>query len=165
MAYSIMHFVTDDHFCVRIFTTDDHFQIAMYLPVWLPRYGWPLKNSPSHCSCGQPSWTSIEHTLTCKTGGFPVVRHNHVRDITTMLHCHGVITEPHLQLLSASPCLIAWPLTKTVLDLMSQCMDSGEDHLFEKALVYVRAIKLSVMVPFHSYNILASMCKKRTGRQ
>ena len=48
------------------------------------RYGWPFHNSPSHCSCRQPF--SIEHALTCKTGGFPAVRHNEVRDITaTML--------------------------------------------------------------------------------
>ena len=62
------------------------------------RYGWPLQNSPSHCSCGQPF--SVEHALTCKTGGFPAVRHNEVRDITAMLLteiCHGVTTEPHLQ--------------------------------------------------------------------
>ena len=44
------------------------------------RYGWSLQNSPSHCSCGQPF--SVEHALTCKTGGFPAVRHNEVRDIT-----------------------------------------------------------------------------------
>ena len=47
------------------------------------RYGWPLQNSPSHCSCGQPF--SVEHALTCKTGGFPAVRHNEVRDITATL--------------------------------------------------------------------------------
>ena len=46
------------------------------------RYGWPLHNSPYHCSCGQPF--SIEHALTCKTGGFPAVRHNEVR-----YHCHN----------------------------------------------------------------------------
>jgi len=54
------------------------------------RYGWPLQNSPSHCTCGQPF--SIEHALTCKTGGFPAVRHNEVRDITATLLtevCHG----------------------------------------------------------------------------
>ena len=65
------------------------------------RYGWPLQNSPSHCSCGQPF--SVEHALTCKTGGFPAVRHNEVRDITATLLtevCHGVTTEPHLQPLS-----------------------------------------------------------------
>ena len=62
------------------------------------RYGWPIHNSPSHCSCGQQF--SVEHALTCKTGGFPAVRHNEVRDITATLLtevCHGVTTEPHLQ--------------------------------------------------------------------
>ena len=65
------------------------------------RYGWPLQNSPSHCSCGQPF--SVEHALTCKTGGFPAVRHNEVRDITATLLtevCHRVTTSPHLQPLS-----------------------------------------------------------------
>ena len=65
------------------------------------RYGWPFNNSPSHCSCGQPF--SVEHALTCKTEGFPAVRHNEVRDITATLLaevCHGVTTEPHLQPLS-----------------------------------------------------------------
>jgi hypothetical protein len=65
------------------------------------RYNWPLQNQPSHCSCSQPF--SIEHALTCKTGGFPAVRHNEVRDITASLLsevCHGVTTEPHLQSLS-----------------------------------------------------------------
>ena len=65
------------------------------------RYNWPLQNQPSHCSCSQPF--SIEHALTCKTGGFPAVRHNEVRDITAALLsevCHGVATEPHLQSLS-----------------------------------------------------------------
>ena len=60
------------------------------------RHGWPLQNSPSHCSCRQPF--TVEHALTCKTGGFPAVRHNEVRDITATLLtevCHGVTTEPH----------------------------------------------------------------------
>ena len=46
-----------------------------------------------------PKPFSIEHALTCKTGGFPAVRHNKVRDITaTMLTevCHGVTTEQPL---------------------------------------------------------------------
>ena len=46
---------------------------------------------------------SVEHTLTCKTGGFKAVRHNEVRDITATLLTevgHGVTTEPHLQPLS-----------------------------------------------------------------
>ena len=62
------------------------------------RYGWPLNNLPSHCSCGQSF--SVEYALTRKTGGFPAVRHNEMRDITATLLsevCHGVTTEPHLQ--------------------------------------------------------------------
>ena len=38
-----------------------------------------------------------------KTGGFPAVRHNEVRDITASMLtevCHGVATELHLQLLT-----------------------------------------------------------------
>ena len=43
------------------------------------RYGWPVHNSPSHCSCGQQF--SVEHALTCKTGGFPVVRQGRIQDL------------------------------------------------------------------------------------
>ena len=62
------------------------------------RNGWSLQNPPSHCTCGYPF--SIDHALTCKTGGFPAIRHNEVRDITASLLsevCHGVTIEPHLQ--------------------------------------------------------------------
>ena len=65
------------------------------------RYCWPLENLPSHCSCGHQF--SIEHALSCPTGGFPSIRHNEVRDLTASLLtevCHGVSTEPHLQSLS-----------------------------------------------------------------
>ena len=46
---------------------------------------------------------SVEHALTCKTGGFLAVRHNEERDITTTLLSkvfHRVTIEPHLQPLS-----------------------------------------------------------------
>ena len=62
------------------------------------RYDWALENSPSHCSCGHQF--SVEHALSCPTGGFPSIRHNEVRDMTASLLtevCHGVSTEPHLQ--------------------------------------------------------------------
>ena len=62
------------------------------------RYNWPLKKTPSHCCCGQHF--SVEHALSCPTGGFPSIRHNEVRDLTVQLLsevCHGVSTEPHLQ--------------------------------------------------------------------
>ena len=65
------------------------------------RYGWTLTNQPSHCNCGQTF--SIEHALSCKTGGYPALRHNEVRDITASWLtevCHGVAIEPHLQSLT-----------------------------------------------------------------
>ena len=65
------------------------------------RYGWPLKNTPSQCICGHQF--SIDHVLSCPTGGFPSLRHNEIRDLTADFLtevCHGVTTEPHLQALN-----------------------------------------------------------------
>jgi len=53
---------------------------------------------PTTCSCGK-SFT-IEHVLSCVKGGFPSIRHNEIRDVTSTLLsevCHDVATEPHLQ--------------------------------------------------------------------
>ena len=73
--------------------------ISQHFEMLLPlRYDWSIKNSPSHCVCGHSF--SIDHSLSCPTGGFPSIRHNEIRDITTSLLsevCHGVSTEPHLQ--------------------------------------------------------------------
>ena len=46
------------------------------------RYNWPLNNQPSQCNCGHSF--SIDHALSCSTGGFPSIRHNEVRDITCL---------------------------------------------------------------------------------
>ena len=65
------------------------------------RYGWPLHNTPSTCSCG--SCFSVEHALSCPKGGYPSIRHNEIRDFTAYLLtevCHNVAVEPHLQPLS-----------------------------------------------------------------
>ena len=65
------------------------------------RYGWPLSRTPSHCACGK--FFSVEHALSCPRGGFPIIRHNELRDLTASLLtevCHDVRTEPDLQPLS-----------------------------------------------------------------
>ena len=65
------------------------------------RYGWPLDNLPDSCACGSPF--SVAHGMSCLTGGYSVVRHNHVRDyLAAQLQtvCPAVDTEP---LLSAIP--------------------------------------------------------------
>ena len=65
------------------------------------RYGWPPSHTPMFCECGT-SFT-VEHVLSCPRGGFPIVRHNEIRDVTANLLtevCHDVRSEPELQPLS-----------------------------------------------------------------
>jgi hypothetical protein len=62
------------------------------------RYGWPPSHIPAHCDCGVTF--SVQHALSCPRGGFPMVRHNEIRDITANLLtevCHDVQIEPCLQ--------------------------------------------------------------------
>lgn len=62
------------------------------------RYGWSLTRTPSNCSCGTKF--SVEHALSCSKGGFPIIRHNEIRDLTANLLtevCHEVSVEPDLQ--------------------------------------------------------------------
>ena len=59
------------------------------------RYGWQPSSS---CACGANF--SVEHALSCPKGGFPIVRHNEIRDLTANLLtevCHDVCVEPTLQ--------------------------------------------------------------------
>ena len=61
------------------------------------RYGWPVEGLPNICACGKPN--DVNHTMTCKKGGFVCIRHDEVRDLTaSMLRevCHDVSTEPTL---------------------------------------------------------------------
>ena len=60
--------------------------------------GNPTVYPHATCACGQ-SFT-VDHTLSCNRGGFPILRHNELRDLTGELLsqvCHNVSTEPHLQ--------------------------------------------------------------------
>ncbi|XP_062508484.1 uncharacterized protein LOC134184756 [Corticium candelabrum] len=62
------------------------------------RYGWHPSNLPDICPCG--SKFSVDHSLSCPTGGYPSIRHNEVRDLFTNLLtevCHDVHKEPVLQ--------------------------------------------------------------------
>jgi hypothetical protein len=65
------------------------------------RYGWKPDGLPTTCACGRSF--SVEHALSCNPGGFPILRHNELRDLTGELLsqvCHNVSTDPHLQPLS-----------------------------------------------------------------
>ena len=62
------------------------------------RYGWQPSLLPSHCTCG--SLYTVEHAMNCPSGGFPSIRHNEVRNLTSAFLseiCHNVHTEPTLQ--------------------------------------------------------------------
>ena len=89
--------VIGDHALIRVCLEPGEFKDAIAL-----RYNLPLQQTPSHCKCGHIF--SVEHALSCATGGYPSIRHNEVRDlIASMLKdvCHDVQIEPHLQPLSA----------------------------------------------------------------
>ena len=65
------------------------------------RYGWEPSLLPSHCVCGEVF--SSNHALSCPSGGFLIVRHNEIRDLTAGLLkevCNDVEIEPRLQPLS-----------------------------------------------------------------
>ena len=65
------------------------------------RYGWPLRYTPSTCSCG--STFEVDHMLTCKCGGYLTQRHNEIRDLTAKLLSEtssNVVAEPCLQMIT-----------------------------------------------------------------
>jgi len=62
------------------------------------RYGWDPIRLPDHCPCGVKF--SVEHAFSCPRGGFPIIRHNEIRDLTASLLtevCTEVQVEPTLQ--------------------------------------------------------------------
>ena len=64
-------------------------------------YGWPISRLPSLCSCG--AQYDLQHSISCKKGGFVTIRHNNLRNITAQLlnHvCNDVRIEPSLQSLT-----------------------------------------------------------------
>ena len=79
------------------------------------QYGWQPSLVPSTCACG--SNFSVEHALSYPKGGFPILRHNEVRDFTATLMsevCHDVCVEPTLQ-----------PITGEVLSHATAITDEG----------------------------------------
>ena len=61
------------------------------------RYGWKIPNTPLFCGCKQKN--SVDHALTCMTGGYVSMRHDRVRDFEASLLksvCKDVRTEPEL---------------------------------------------------------------------
>ena len=72
------------------------FRDALFL-----RYEWLPSGVLSECVSGKAFL--VEHALLCTRGGFPTLRHNEVRDLTTSLLtevCFNVAIEPKIQHLS-----------------------------------------------------------------
>ena len=47
------------------------------------RYGWEISKLLTTCPCG--SKIDIQHSLSCKNGGFVAIRHNELRDLTAKI--------------------------------------------------------------------------------
>ena len=61
------------------------------------RYGWKIPGMPAHCACG--SVNSVEHSLSCKEGGYVTMRHNKIRDTEASIMqevAYNVQVEPPL---------------------------------------------------------------------
>ena len=62
------------------------------------RYGWRPHGMPAVCICGKQN--DISHALSCTRGGYVIIRHNEIRDVTaTLLQevTSSVEVEPILQ--------------------------------------------------------------------
>ena len=61
------------------------------------RYGWKINGVPDTCACGLEN--DVDHALTCKRGGYVIMRHNALRNAEAALLkevCHDVRLEPEL---------------------------------------------------------------------
>ena len=61
------------------------------------RYGWRIKNMPLYCACAKKN--DIDHSLSCKLGGYVIFRHDRIRDTTAEILkeiCRDVRIEPEL---------------------------------------------------------------------
>ena len=72
------------------------------------RYTWHSLHTSTTCGCGAK--VSIEHTLSCRKGGFPSIRDNKIRDLTANLlfqMCNDISIERAVQRVSGElslPC-------------------------------------------------------------
>ena len=98
----------DDH---DLFLHKGAFRDALVL-----RYGWQLQHLPDRCACCGAF--SVDHAMACKISGFPIHRHNEIRDFTADCLrevCPDVEVESQLQ-----------PLTTESLALRSARIADGD---------------------------------------
>ena len=126
------------------------------------RYGWEPKGLASHCICGKPF--GVKHALSRPTVGFPIIRHNELRDITASLMtevCHGIAVEPTLQTLSGEEMVESSAITTDDARVDIKATDLGGDQK-QRAFFDVK-----VFNPFaKSYrDIPLTKCYKRCEQQ
>ena len=101
------------------------------------RYNWQPDHLPSHCPCGQAF--SVDHALSCSTGGYSVLRHNELRNFTASILqevCHDVALEPPLRPLDGEQLPRSANLTKEArLDISAR---GFWDDRFARCLFDVR---------------------------
>ena len=74
-----------------------HLNKQHFLDAICMRYDLPISDAPRSCSCGEAY--SVNHCLTCKSGGYVILRYTTVRDtIKDLLNeiCKDVCVEPPL---------------------------------------------------------------------
>ena len=134
------------------FLNKGEFRDALHL-----RYGWDIWNAPQSCICGYSF--SVDHALTCKRGGFPILRHNEIRDLTAKLLsevCHCVATDPPLQPLSGE----TFSYRSAIVDA-EECLDIKACsfwNLAHNAYFDVRVFHPNA--PCYRSRDLASVCKQ-----
>jgi len=127
------------------------------------QYGWQPSHLPSHCICGQHF--TVEHALICTHGGFPLIRHNELRDMTAGFLtevCHIFGIEPPLQ-----------PLTGEHLTLGSAnrkdgaCLDISADNFLGRDQNQAFFIDIRVFSPFmqNHQNTFLSQCYKKNEQE
>ena len=107
------------------------------------RYNWSPQQVPSTCGCGTKF--SVEHAVSCPKGGFPLLRHNEIRDLTTYLLtevCNDVCIEPELQPLTGEALTGATSNAQDGAWLDMLPMVSGEAGLKEHFWTFVCSIHM-----------------------
>ena len=95
------------------------------------RYGWRVPNTPTYCQCEEKN--SIDHALSCKKGGYVIMRHNRIRDLEAELMreiCNDVKIEPELLPLANSGAVNGNTAEKARLDVSGNGIWGPQEKTF-----------------------------------
>ena len=103
----------------------------------------------------------MQHALSCPNGGFPILQHNEVQDLTANLMagvCHNVFTELHLQLVTGEALSGTSAITAgdAQLDVAASGFRAAGSNM--PSSVFVSSI-LMLRRTFHSPPVIAKECQ------